>query len=233
MVHCPPRLHVPLSAAAELYEKQTGQSVELRFNGSGHTVARLLIHVEGDLVIASEPFLQRLDEKGLLHEKRTPLVALTPVIAVAKGNPKKIYTLQDLQREDVSVCLVNPALSSMGKVAQHALMESDDWEGISARVDGQFPIPRQSLNAVAVGSFDATIGWRSAVLQQDKLEPVKSLQLEAFRQTLFVARLRISPHADFAESFASFLLDPMGGRGILRDHDLQMASPAPMRNEDN
>ena len=50
-----------------------------------------------------------------------PLARMHPVLAVAAGNPKKIASLDDLLRPDVSLAQANPEVAAIGKVTHDAL----------------------------------------------------------------------------------------------------------------
>ena len=75
---------------AKMYEEKTGQAVEINSAGSGELLAHIELHKRGDVYVSHDPFLDILMTKFDLGVDGWLLAELTPVIAVARGNPKNI-----------------------------------------------------------------------------------------------------------------------------------------------
>ncbi|MGE5297422.1 MAG: substrate-binding domain-containing protein [Solirubrobacterales bacterium] len=100
---------------AELYERQTGQRVEINSADSGELLAHIELQGRGDLYVAHDPFLDIIMKRGLALDGWT-LAEISPVIIVPKGNPKDIRSLQDLARADVQLALTDPNASTLGRM---------------------------------------------------------------------------------------------------------------------
>lgn len=100
---------------AELYQQESGQSIEINSADSGELLAHIELQAEGDLYVAHDPFLDMIMKRGLAVDGWT-LAEIRPVIIVPKGNPKNIRGLQDLARADVQPALTDPNASTLGRI---------------------------------------------------------------------------------------------------------------------
>jgi molybdate transport system substrate-binding protein len=104
-----------LEKLVELYQQETGQSVEINSADSGELLAHIELQKEGDLYVCHDPFLDVIMRRGLAVDGWT-LAEIRPVILVQKGNPKNIRGLQDLARADVQLALTDPNASTLGRI---------------------------------------------------------------------------------------------------------------------
>ncbi|MEA2012870.1 MAG: substrate-binding domain-containing protein, partial [Verrucomicrobiota bacterium] len=80
---------------AKLYEKKTGQRIEINAAGSGELLAYIENQQHGDLYVCHDPFLDILMKKFHMGVDGWLMAELTPVIVVQKGNPKNIKGIMD------------------------------------------------------------------------------------------------------------------------------------------
>jgi len=74
---------------------------------------------------------------------------------VAKGNPKKIRSIEDLARDDVKTALANPDAASVGRQTRRLLQDKGWWDEISAAVRARGvmkPTVNEVANDVKIGS---------------------------------------------------------------------------------
>ena len=103
LLFCAAGIKPPVEAVAREYEQTFGVQVQLQYGGSGTLLSNLRVADAGDLFLAAdESYIKSARALGLLAET-IPLARQRPVIAVARGNPKNIRTLEDLRRADVRV----------------------------------------------------------------------------------------------------------------------------------
>jgi molybdate transport system substrate-binding protein len=165
-----------LQQLARLFEEQTGQKVEINSAGSGE----LLAHIEGqrlgDLYVCHDPFLDILMQKYEMGVDGWVIAELTPVIVVAKGNPKGIGGLKDLTRPDVSLALTDYTRSTLGRMLKTIFSKADvDFEQLNR--DKKITIHKSGgyvANLVVTGNADAAMCWRAvAALRTDGLDVVE------------------------------------------------------------
>ena len=105
---------------AKMFKEDTGIEVRLDKAGSGDLMVKIEQQVgkdsdsNADLYVCHDPYLDRLFARGLGEEGWT-VAAITPVIVVQPGNPKKIKSLKDLaDKKDLKIVLTHFTHSTLG-----------------------------------------------------------------------------------------------------------------------
>ena len=143
----------------EMYKSESGQTILLSYGGSED----LLPHVEakgaGDLFVTHSPFMQKTKDAGSLL-REVPVGFLAPVLVVAKGNPKKITSIDGLAAYNVSVVLPNPKYSTCGEMIDKLLEKKGIRATVLNNVDGAIVRDHAKVgNHVKLGTRDAGIMW--------------------------------------------------------------------------
>ena len=208
---------------AEMYKKETGQSVEIDYAGSGELLIKIEQTHKGDLYICHDPFLAAARKKGIVRKSWT-LAELSPVIVVPKGNPKKIGGLQDLTKPGIKLVLTHQMYSTTGHIVDR-MISKYGLQGLNSNVVSRTRGGGAAANAVMLGSADAAIVWDAvAYLRHDSLDsiPIESryqlkrgedavttatfdrIEMDYIRVTL--ALLTTSRQPDRAGKFAEFMV---------------------------
>ena len=112
MVYCAAGLREPMAAVAEEYQKEFGVEVRCSYGASQAELVTLERAQNGDLYLpADESYVQITRQKGLV-DAVMPIAVMRPVLAVRKGNPKSIKSLDDLLKSDVKLGQANPDIAS-------------------------------------------------------------------------------------------------------------------------
>ncbi|MBE7467404.1 MAG: molybdate ABC transporter substrate-binding protein [Planctomycetes bacterium] len=219
ILYCAANMKNPVEEAARQYEQEYGVAVQLTYGGSGTLLSNLQVAGLGDLYLAADAsYIALAREKNLVAEV-LPLAKQHPVIAVAKGNPKKIASLDDLLRSDVRVALANPDAASIGKIAKRVLRETNQWEPLEKAVQtrGVFkPTVMEVANDVKLGSVDAAIVYDSTARQFPDLEAVELPLFKPRVEDVSLSILRFSKAPTAALRFARYLQAPEKGGAIFK-----------------
>ena len=218
VLYCAANLTKPITEAAKQFETEQDIAIQLSFGGSGTLLNNLQVDPSGDLYLAADASYIALGrEKGLLDET-IPLARQTPVIAVAKGNPKQIRAIDDLLRKDVKVVLANTE-ASVGKLGKKILSGLGKWKELEQHVTatGVFkPTVMDVANDLKIGALDAGIVWDSTVAQFPELEAVHVEIFDRHVEEASVAILKRSKFPNAALRFARYLQAPEKGGAILK-----------------
>jgi molybdenum ABC transporter molybdate-binding protein len=172
VVFCAAGIRVPVEAAAQEYEKAQGVLVQLQYGGSQTLLANIEIARKGDLYIpADDAYLRAAREKGLGAES-VALARMTPVLAVRKGNPKGIRSLDDLGRGGVKLVQANPEAAAVGKLVREDLEKSGRWAAVKQGTTAFKPTVNEVANDLKLGLADAGFVWDATVEQYPELEAV-------------------------------------------------------------
>lgn len=208
-VYCAAGLKKPVEAIAAQYEKETGTRIELQFGGTGTLLSQLRIANKGDLFIAADDgSLADARKLEVIHEV-LPLALQHPVIAVAKGNPKGIASLTDLEKPEVKLALPNPEAASIGKVASKVL--GAHWDALAKKAAVMKPTVTEIAADVKLGASDAALVWDSTVPQFEGLETIKISELSSHAEKASAAVLKSARTSVEALKFARYLSAPEKG----------------------
>jgi molybdenum ABC transporter molybdate-binding protein len=205
LVFCAAGIKQPVEAVALDYEREYGVEVQLQYGGSQTLLAQLEVSGRGDLYLpGDDSYLDTAREKGLVAEA-LPLARMMPVLAVPRGNPKGINTLDDLLRPGMRLAQANPEAAAVGKLTRAALESSGHWEALARRTVVYKPTVNDVANDVSVGTVDAGIVWDATVRQYPGLERVDLPALRTVSARVSVGVLSSTARPVAALHFARYL----------------------------
>ena len=208
MVFCAAGLRLPVEEIARDYQEEFGVPVQLQYGGSSTLLSQIEIAGVGDLYLAGDDgYTDLAHEKGLVDE-RLPVARMRPVLAVQKGNPKKIAGIADLLRDDVRVCLGNPDQAAIGQETRRLLKDSGQWEAVEKHVTrrGVFkPTVPEVANDVKLGAVDVGIVWDATCAQYPELQAVRTPELDKGTAKITIGVLSRTKNPSAALHFARYL----------------------------
>jgi molybdate transport system substrate-binding protein len=176
MIYVGSSMRQPMEQCAAAYEKTTGVKFALSFADSGEVLAQAKSSGMGEMGVLHEPYLTQGKKEGWARETFV-VASMTPVIAVAKGNPKGIAGLKDFLRADVRIGLTDYRYATSGAIARDAMMRAGILEDVLARRPYENKSSGQTGAQVTTGALDAVIIWDAvAGNTPDKLDviPIES-----------------------------------------------------------
>jgi molybdate transport system substrate-binding protein len=227
VLYCAAGMKPPIAESVKNYENELGVTIQTQYGGSGTLLSNLRIAKTGDLYLAADTSYIRLArEQGLIAET-IPLAIQRPVIATAKGNPKKIQSAKDLLRDDVRVALGNPDAASIGKQTQLAATKAGLWKELQQVVQarGVFkPTVNDVANDIKIGTVDTGVIWDSTARQYPELEIAAPLTDDPnFVMEVTIAVLRSCRRPTEALRFARYLSAPEKGQQAFRRYYYETA----------
>ena len=207
--YCAAGMKLPAAAVVKDYEREFGVKINIIYGGSGTLLNNLAVAQKGDLYLAADySYITLAREKGLLAEA-IPVNQLRAGLAVAKGNPHGISSLQDLlDKKDLKIGLANPDAASVGKFTKKVLSQHKYWQAIEERVknDGVFTGTVNELtNNLKLSSIDVGIVWDAVAAQYPELDFVALAEFDAKAKNTTIGILKSSENAAQALHFARFL----------------------------
>jgi len=215
---------------ARIYESRTGVRIIVESNDPRSLISEIKVDGDADLFVSHDPFLAMLARDGVKVRQAWNAASLSPVIAVAKGNPKGIRGLKDLARPGIRVGLTDPNMAITGNIITLMLKKAGVDREVDANVVKRAANGRDLGAALAAGELDATFVWNAVVhANREKLEAVDipedqrpsrgaesmmhhpSLgRIELGHVRVTVALLAASRRADRSRAFAEFVASPEG-----------------------
>ena len=205
---CAAGIKPPVEAVAKEYEENYGVKIQLQYGGSGTLLTSLQVAKNVDLYLAGDfSYIKIAQERGLVAEA-IPLSYMRPVVAVKKGNPKNITSIEDLLQKDIKVALGNPEAASIGKQTQIILERAGKWRTLKRHVEkhGVFkPTVPEIANDIKIGSVDAGIIWDATANQYPEIGTVNVPEFDAEKKQITIGVVKSSKQPTEALRFARYL----------------------------
>ncbi|NJE48217.1 molybdate ABC transporter substrate-binding protein [Thermococcus sp. 9N3] len=169
----------PMNELISLFENETGAKVEVHYGGSSEIFGVLQTTCGCDVFIPGAwYYTEQAMKKGyILNDTVINVTEHVPVIAVPKGNPKGIHSLEDLAKPGVRVVLGDPKATAIGKVSKKILEKNGLWENVSKNVVVFTPTVNQLLIYIATGQADAAIIWEDMVTWAQSKGKIEVVQI--------------------------------------------------------
>lgn len=213
VLYCAAGIKKPVAEAVKQFQEETfGFPVRIQYGGSGTLLTNLQAAKTGDLYLAADvSYINIARDKGVLAEAVT-LAKQRPVIAVKKGNPKNIGSIDDLLKSDVKLALANPDAASVGKLTKNILTKAGKWEAIEKKTKVFKPTVNDIIADVELGAVDAAIVWDANVKQKpDKLDMVRTQEFDAAEKSITIGVLKWTKSPAHALRLARYLQAPKKG----------------------
>jgi molybdate transport system substrate-binding protein len=181
-------------------------------------VGQLRINLRPDIMTAGENLILELNREFDWFDRMVPYASNRLALMVHLGNPKHIFSLQDLGRSDVRVSMPDSRLEGIGRLVENVL-EKAGGQALVNRVlvektkQSKTFITRmhhrQTLQRVIRRESDVGPVWLTEVKFQESLgAPVESVEISRElndTSRLVAARLRNPPNPQAASDFLDFL----------------------------
>jgi len=143
---------------AEFTEK-TGVSATYTTGGSEDLLPHVKAQQRGDIFITHDPYLDYTKEaKSYSDHVQVGFVA--PVLAVQKGNPKNLSSIDDLTKDGLEVALSDPQYSTCGEMVRDLLKEKGIYDAVMENVGNRLTKGHSNLgNLLKTQTVDAVLMW--------------------------------------------------------------------------
>ena len=207
--YCAAGMKLPVEEVAKDYEREYGVNINIIYGGSGTLLNNLAIAQKGDLYLAADfSYITIAREKNLVEEA-IPVNQLRAGLAVSKGNPHNIKSIQDvIDNPKVKIGLANPDAASVGKFTQKVLHKHKYWGSIEKRVeeDGVFTGTVNELaNNLKLDSIDVAIVWDAVAAQYPEMDFINVAEFDSKPKNTTIGILKSTENSIQALHFARYL----------------------------
>jgi molybdate transport system substrate-binding protein len=233
---------------AEAYREKTGQPVELDYADAGGLLIKIKQKEAGDLYVCYDPFAGALERDDLAHRVWT-VACLTPMLAVAKGNPRKITGLASLAQPGIRLALTHATYSTLGHINPVMFEKTGLAKKIGANQVKETRTGDGAAREIIAGNADAAVVWNAVIAArggqldavdiepQFRAAPVDAITSATFgvvdisRVKVSIATLKCSRKVEAATKFAEFVASEEGRKafasfGFSPSPDLEPEPPA-------
>ncbi|MCI0360118.1 MAG: extracellular solute-binding protein [Planctomycetaceae bacterium] len=224
VVYCAASNKSVIEAIRADYEKKYRIPLQVEYGSSQSLFARIAVSGSGDLFLPADDSYMTLARERKLLADEFPLATMQAVVAVPKGNPKRIERLDDLMKEGVRLAQASPDGTAIGKVTREKLSASGQWDQLHARTTVYKTTVIEVASDVKVGAVDAGIVFDVVLHDFDTLEAVAIPELADTTAQVGVAVLSGSHQPKQALQLARYLSSSDGGLARYREFGFQTAA---------
>lgn len=165
----------PMEQLCSEFTAQTNIKIPMTTAGSEDFLPLVKAGQKGDILVTHDPYLDYVrDANSLFDYVHVGFVA--PVLAVQKGNPKGLRSIEDLTQPGLKVALSNPEYSTCGEMVFALLEKKGIKEKVLKNVGNRLTKGHSTLgNFLKTQTVDAVIMWNGvAHTFRNSLDVVKT-----------------------------------------------------------
>ena len=171
-VFCAAGMRPPYDATVARYQEEFGVEFQSQYAGSGKLLTQIGASKRGDIYIAADStYAEQAKERGLVDET-IRIARIRPVIAVGRGNPKSIKSIDDFLKPDVRFAIADERGASVGRVTKALLEDTGQWNAVQSAATVVKPTVTEVANDIKVGAVDAGVIWDAVAHQFDGVDIV-------------------------------------------------------------
>jgi molybdate transport system substrate-binding protein len=195
----------PMGELCSQFTEQTGIKFATTVAGSENHLPLIKTAHKGDIFVTHDPYLDYVrDANCLLDYVHVGYVC--PVLAVQKGNPKGISSIQDLTRSGLKIALSNPEYSTCGEMVFALLEKKGIKEAVMENVENRLTKGQSDLGTfLKTKTVDVVIMWNGvAYTFRDSLDVVPTPYEYDKEIRVHIIGLNYSGKSDLLRKFLEF-----------------------------
>jgi len=209
-----------LDPVAKVFTEKTGIKIEHSYLCSAMVLTNFQLTKTGDILIPGDTHYMKIAvEKGVIDPK-TVITAgyMIPVIAVQKGNPKRITCLEDLAKPGLKLGVGEEEALAVGRLTVKMLQKWGLFDSVMKNVELTAGSATKLIMPLAMGNLDAVINWLPvAVAFKEKVDYIK-IEPKKLMYTRAPAGVTVfSKSKDAAGKYLAFLASEEG-RAMFKEY---------------
>lgn len=158
-------LKAPMEEIGQLFTQKYGINVQYTYGGSGMLITQMNLTRKGDVFIPGSTVEYNTAKNQSLVGSYQLVAYHVPVIAVQKGNPKNITSLQDFTQTGLKVALGDVNATAIGKAGAKMFKKLNITDAVEKNVITRTPTINELVVFMNTNQIDASL------LTLDNLNP--------------------------------------------------------------
>lgn len=208
MILCGSSFVEPMKKLCAEFTAETGIKTTTSEGGSEDLLPHVKLHEQGDVYVTHDPYLDYTRDANALGD-HVHVGFLAPILAVQKGNPKGIKSIEDLAKPGLKVALTDPQYSTAGELVFALLEKRGIKDDVLKNVENRLTRGHGALgNLLQTKTVDAVIMWNGvAHTFRDSLDVVKTPYEYDQETRVHIMGLSYSRQTEALEKFMEFAKD--------------------------
>jgi molybdate transport system substrate-binding protein len=150
-------LKKPVQEIGSTFTNETGIPVVYNFQGSGALLSQMDITHKGDVLIAGgSDAYKTAEDKGLVGQPQY-IAYHVPIVAVQKGNPKNITSVEDFAKPGLKIGLGDIKATAIGTTGDKLFKDLGIADAVEKNVVVRTSTINELVSAMNAGSIDASL----------------------------------------------------------------------------
>lgn len=203
-------LKKPMDEIGAVFEEKYNIKIDYSYAGSAQNLSQIELSGKGDAWTPGDiSYAKTAQDKDLITGMKN-VVYHIPVIAVPKGNPAGIQSLQDFGKPGVKVVLGDEKACAIGKLCVKLFADNNLTDAVKTNTVATTATVNELLVYLTMNQADATIVWEDNVFGSEDIEAVAIPEEQNKIKTVPVCTLKSSQNPELAQQFADFVAGPEG-----------------------
>ncbi|MFA5269874.1 MAG: molybdate ABC transporter substrate-binding protein [Methanoregula sp.] len=216
LVYAGAGLKVPMQEIGQAFNQEYGIEVQYTYGGSGMLISQMNLTKKGDVFIpGSTVEFSTAKNQGLVDTSQ--LVGYhVPVIAVLKGNPKNIKTIQGFAQPGLKVALGDVHATAIGKAGAKMFKKFNITAAVEKNVVTRTPTINELTIIMSTGQADAAL----LTLDQVNTEKMDAITIPTEDNVVLIVPVGVTTftkNPENAQKFADFVASDEG-KSIFAKH---------------
>ncbi|MFA5559121.1 MAG: molybdate ABC transporter substrate-binding protein [Methanofastidiosum sp.] len=225
MVYCGAGMRKPMDEVGTKFEEKYGVSVQYNYAGSNALLSQMELTKEGDCYMPGERmYIEVAIDKGLIGYKQDICYHI-PIITVPKGNPAKIYSLEDFAKPGVKLVWGDPKSAAIGRLGVEILEKNGIYEEVWPNVIATLPTMNEVMVQIAMGQADASLNWWDTVKFVEEIDIIEIPPKQNIIEVVPIGVTTFSKSPKTAKQFVDYVTSEEG-KEIFEKHGF-IAYPNP------
>lgn len=209
-------LKKPMNEIGAAFTEKTGINVEYNFAGSGTLISQMELSRKGDAFIpGGTPDYRIAQDKGLVGEPGY-VAYHVPIIAVQKGNPQNITSVDDFARPGLKLALGGVESTAIGKAGDKLFAKHGIRDAVEENVVLRAPTINEVVIAMEMGTADAAL-LTLDIINHETMDTIDLPQEDGLTLIVPVGPTTFTKQPDAAGKFVEFVTSDEG-KAIFAKH---------------
>ena len=206
-------LKKPMNDIGAAFTEKYGITVDYNYAGAGTLVSQMELSRKGDVFVSGgTPDYRIAQDKGLVEEPGY-VAYHVPIIAIQKGNPKNITSVEDFARPGLKIALGGVESTAIGKVGDKLFEKHGIRDAVEENVVLRGPTINEVVVAMTMGTVDASL-LTLDIIDPEKMDTIDLPQEDGLTLIVPIGQTTFTSQPDAAQQFVEFVTSDEGRRSL-------------------